>query len=353
VNILITGSNGNLGRVLVRKLLEKNHLIIGIDKSGSENYNINSNYLFINKDILGHNVMNDIYDITNNKMFKIDKIVHLASYVGSSNSRKTPDIFINNNIGCTTEILKYMMKAKIKDIIFASSSSIYRNIQDSTDPIKRDLMKISGITEDFFDSRYISSPYSASKVASEIILESYKESFKIRPVILRFFDMYHHSFKLVNDIEIPPYISILIKLCIQAFIDLNIVIEGTGSTKFSFLNMEDAANIIIEILESEKEYNYKYDYTYNVSGENGSNVDLNQLIRKIQLYFSNKKLKLIYKLPSVDEKYFLGKTIIGNNRKIKLDYGFKPKANIEVEIGKIIDRLKCLGVEYLNNVFEK
>ena len=129
MKILITGCAGFIGYHLSLKLLE-NHKIIGIDNMNAY-YDVklkkkrlsilkkNKNFYFKKIDIVNYQTLSKL------KNLKIDKIINLAAQAGVRYSIKKPDAYIQNNINGFYNVLKFGKEAKIKHVIYASSSSVY------------------------------------------------------------------------------------------------------------------------------------------------------------------------------------------------------------------------------------
>ena len=65
------------------------------------------------------------------KRYKFEKVIHLAAQAGVRYSLIYPEKYLKNNIICFFYILECCRKYKIKKLIFASSSSVYGNLQKS------------------------------------------------------------------------------------------------------------------------------------------------------------------------------------------------------------------------------
>ena len=100
------------------------------------------------------------------KDFKPDSICHLAAQAGVRYSLENPYDYIDNNIKVTMNILEASRKCGIKDIVFASTSSVY-GLNDSI-PFSEELRIDSTI-----------STYSATKYSCELLLHTYNHIYDI------------------------------------------------------------------------------------------------------------------------------------------------------------------------------
>ena len=132
MKILITGGAGFIGSTLADKLLENNQIIVldNFDdyynpylKEDNIRHNLdNPNYKLYRGDICDNELVNRIF--TENQ---IDKVVHLAARAGVRPSLENPLAYVQTNIYGTTVILERMQKHDCKNLIIASSSSVYGN----------------------------------------------------------------------------------------------------------------------------------------------------------------------------------------------------------------------------------
>ncbi len=108
---------------------------------------------------------------------KIEKICHLAAQAGVRHSLEHPDLYIKSNIIGTHNLLEQARQFKIKDFIFASSSSVYGGNE-----------KIPFAETDSVDQPL--SLYAMTKKATELETYTYHKLFGINAIGLRFFTVY-------------------------------------------------------------------------------------------------------------------------------------------------------------------
>ncbi len=186
--VLVTGAAGFIGAALVNKLLMNNDQVVGIDnlndyyskelkKARLLNININKKRL---------NGFWEFYEtsIESNKSVKeicskhdFDVIVHLAAQAGVRYSLKNPQAYIDSNIVGFGNILEICRENKIKNFIFASSSSVYGTNR-----------KLPFSEDDNVD--YPISLYAATKKSNELMAHSYSHLYQIPTTGLRFFTVY-------------------------------------------------------------------------------------------------------------------------------------------------------------------
>lgn len=106
-----------------------------------------------------------------------DHIVHLAAKAGVRPSLLQPELYEQVNVGGTINILEQAAKMKVRNLVLASSSSVYGNdfgeraveSQDNLRPI---------------------SPYAFSKLKAEQVAFKYQQQFGMDINVLRFFTAY-------------------------------------------------------------------------------------------------------------------------------------------------------------------
>lgn len=121
--ILITGSEGFIGKNVVEFFLTKKFRVIGIDKK--EKTNPNKNLIFFNKDL------KDIFSIKNKlDNYKIDILVHLAAMPGIIECNNKPTKAFNENIRNTFNIFHLTETLGVKKIFYFSSLSTYNFLEN-------------------------------------------------------------------------------------------------------------------------------------------------------------------------------------------------------------------------------
>ena len=129
----ITGINGFIGFTLAKKLSELGHDVTGIDNMNhyydvalktarnrilKDEYKVRSYY--------GNVLSNSDLDHTFSKE-KPDVVIHLAAYAGIRNSLENPNLYINNNIYGTQNLINVCEKYGVEKVLYASTSSVMAN----------------------------------------------------------------------------------------------------------------------------------------------------------------------------------------------------------------------------------
>lgn len=181
MNILVTGCSGFIGYHLSKSLLQEGFKVYGIDnlndyysvelkRARTERLKLHSNFIFEKFDLRERDKLDKFKNI------EFETVVNLAAQAGVRHSFVDPLSYINN-ITSHAHVLDFAQKNKVKQFIYASTSSVYGSRN-----------KIP-----FEESMTINNPtqiYSASKASCELISEAYKNMFFMNIVGLRFFTVY-------------------------------------------------------------------------------------------------------------------------------------------------------------------
>lgn len=183
LKILITGGAGFIGSHFAVKMLEEQHDVAIIDnlhpyyspdrkKQHLEVIKNAGEYQFYQADLLDSDETIDLI-----KKISPDAVVHLAALPGVAYSILRPLEYIDYDVKATVNVLEAAGKANVKQVIFASSSSVYG------------MMKNTPFKEGMANGKPIS-PYAASKYAAESFCHVYAHLYGMDIKILRFFTVY-------------------------------------------------------------------------------------------------------------------------------------------------------------------
>ncbi len=176
--VYVTGADGFIGSHLVEKLVAENYDVTALCL-----YNSFGNFGWLNeisekkpknlKIILG-----DIRDpfFMKESIKGHDTVFHLAALIAIPHSYKAPKSYVETNINGTLNILEACLSAQVKRFIHTSTSEVYGSAQ------------FVPITEQH--PLQAQSPYSATKIAADMLVESYFKSFDLPSIILRPFNTY-------------------------------------------------------------------------------------------------------------------------------------------------------------------
>lgn len=184
MKVLITGGAGFIGSRVAQQLLARGDEITILDDF-NDRYDprlkearvvellpdLQSSQL-IRGDICNRDLIEDLFS-----QQQFDQVVHLAAWAAVQPSIERPHIYAAVNVDGTVNIFEAARKNEVKNIVFASSSSVYGGRTDA--PFKE--------TDDV--SRPIS-PYAATKVAGELLCSTWNHLYQLPISAMRFFTVY-------------------------------------------------------------------------------------------------------------------------------------------------------------------
>ena len=300
--IIVTGGLGFIGSNLIELLLKKNFYVINIDKGtySSNFYNTkdfikSKKYKFIKLDI-ANNKIGKIF-----KKFKPSGIFNLAAETHVDRSIDSPGNFIQSNIVGVYNLLECFK-------IFSRKNKS-KLIHISTDEVYGDVLK--GRTDENHPYQP-SSPYAASKAASDHLVSSYIRTYNLPAIVTNCSNNYgpkQHPEKLIP------------KLIYNIMNNRPLPIYGKGTYCREWIYVKDHCEALIKVFEKGKIGEF-----YNI----GSNKNLNNLQVTKELLKNSKKIislgkkvkiNFVKDRPGHDIRYAL------NSNKIKKKLKWRPKTN--------------------------
>ena len=310
--IIVTGGLGFIGSNLVDLLIKKNYFVINIDKVtyssnfyNNKEYKSSRKYKFIKCDIKDKKIKKFLFK------YKPVGIFNLAAETHVDRSIDSPESFIQSNIIGVFNLLecfkKYSQKHKSK-LIHISTDEVYGDI-------------LSGRSSENYPYQP-SSPYAASKAASDHLVSSYIRTYKIPAIITNCSNNYgpkQHPEKLIP------------KLIYNILNNKPLPIYGKGTNSREWIYVKDHCEALMRVFLKGKIGEF-----YNI----GSNKNLNNLqVSKELIKVSRNKIKVGKKVkilfvkdrPGHDVRYAL------NSNKIKNKLGWQPKTNFRQGIKLTFD----------------
>jgi dTDP-glucose 4,6-dehydratase len=252
--ILITGESGFIGSHMVDHMVKKypNYMIYGLDaltyaanRDNTKHLEKYSNYEFIKADIANKDYINTLFTDLG-----ITDVIHLAAESHVDNSIENPNVFVETNVIGTVNLLN----------AFKNLGGEGRFHHVSTDEVYGDLqMEDPAFLETTpYDP---SSPYSASKAASDHFVKAYQRTYGIDTTMTNCSNNYgphQHGEKLIPTV-------------IRNFAEGNPVpVYGNGLNVRDWLYVRDHVKAIDMVFHEGKSGE-----TYNVGGSvEMTNIDL-------------------------------------------------------------------------------
>lgn len=302
---LITGVAGFIGSHLGEKLINNGYNVLGVDcfidyypreikERNLFKLKASPRFKFIEGNLLNLD-LNSI--ISSND---IDYIFHQAAQAGVRASwGKDFNIYTENNIRATQQLLEVCKEKKIRKMIFASSSSIYGDCRDIP------------MNENSVPSPV--SPYGVSKLASEQLCYLYWKNFNVPVISLRYFTVYGPRQR--PDMAFNKFIKAILK-------DEEIIMYGDGEQTRDFTYIDDI--VTANILAMSKGQDGK---VYNIGG--GSRISINKVIDMIaRISGKNPKVKQLG-IQKGDMK-----DTLADITRAKTELGYEPIVKLEVGLEK-------------------
>lgn len=347
MKILVTGTAGFIGSHLAIKLLERGDVVVGLDNindyydqnvkygrlqrggiidSLEEGKDItygklitsktNPKYKFIKLNLEDKDAMMSLF-----AQEKFDAVCNLAAQAGVRYSLTNPDAYMDSNIIGFMNILESCRHNNVKNLSYASSSSVY------------------GLNEElpFSTNHNVDHPislYAASKKSNELMAHTYSHLFGISTTGLRFFTVYGPWGR--------PDMALFL-FTKAALEGKKIDVFNNGEMLRDFTYIDDIVEGIIRVIDNPA----KKDQSWN--GKTGQ-VSTSSAPYKIYNIGNNNPVKLMDFITAIENK--LGRTIEKNMMPIQAgdvpatfadvtdlveDLGYKPETSVQEGINNFID----------------
>tara|TARA_B110000503_G_scaffold37262_1_gene60975 strand:- start:320 stop:1345 length:1026 start_codon:yes stop_codon:yes gene_type:complete len=317
--IFVTGGMGFIGSNLIGMLIDQKYNVINIDKASYSsnfyntiNFRKNRYYKFYKCNIGNKKKIKYLF-----KKYYPICIFNLAAETHVDRSIDSPENFINSNI---VDFYNFLENFKLH----SNNNKKTKLIHISTDEVYGDIIKGRSDEKHKYNP---SSPYAASKAASDLLLSSYIRTFKVPAIITNCSNNYgpkQHPEKLIP------------KLIYNILHNRSLPIYGNGKNSREWIYVEDHCEALIKVFQKGKIGEF-----YNI----GSNKNLNNLeickylikIAKTKINIGkNVKIKFVKDRPGHDKRYAL------NSKKILNKIGWKSTTKFKYGLEKTFSW-------YLNN----
>jgi dTDP-glucose 4,6-dehydratase len=298
MKILVTGMAGFIASHFADECLLRGHEVIGLD-GFLEGSNINN----CNEDIFLYKGYVEDSDLVDHicRDNKFDVIVHFAALSNVDTSIKTPGAF-DRNILATTSVCRAATEYNLR-LVVVSTDEAYGSY------IEGWLGKDNGYTEDQILNP--SSPYAASKAASDLMALSYFKTFNTDIRITRCSNNFGTR-------QVDKLIPTVIK---KALADEKIPIFRTPALR-DWLHVLDHCDAIFTVIEKGTPGEI-----YNISAnDEHSPGDIAKLILRA-LNKPEDLIQLVEDRPGYDHRYFVNSTKLRN-------LGWKPERKVKEVLSK-------------------
>jgi len=226
---IVTGGAGFIGSRLAKRLLEDGHRVYILDdlSTGFER-NIPAGAAFFKVDVNDVGLLRDL-DLPQ----RVDALFHFAGQSSGEASFDDPLRDIDVNYRATYNVLELAAKKEVGRFIYASSMSVYGEIEQSH----------RGVSEDH--PALPISYYGCNKLASEKLITVFARQANIKPTILRFFSIYGPGQNMRNLKQgiVSIYISYLMK-------NRPVIVKGALNRFRDLTYIDDLTDLLIKCEDS-------------------------------------------------------------------------------------------------------
>ncbi len=303
MKLLIVGGAGYIGSHMVEYCQNLNFDITVLDNFSTGHRKFVNGCEIIECDLVNRD---DLLKKLNKKKF--DGVIHFAGKSLVAESIQRPDIYYQNNVKGTLNLLEALLKNNVNNIVFSSSAAIFG-------------MPTSNKIDENHSKKPIN-PYGRSKLIVEEIMKDYCISYDLNICSLRYFNAAGASIcgsiGELHDPETHLIPNVLISLKQKA---VNLKVFGNdyktpdGTCIRDYLHVQDLAVAHHACLEHMK--NNKGFSSFNLGNEDGFSVlDIIQSCERV----TGKKIKF----DIVDRRAGDPDILVANSKKAKLELGWIP-----------------------------
>lgn len=223
VTFLVTGAAGFIGSHSVDRLLAQGHRVVGLDDLSSGRManlakaGLSRGFQFIEAEVSDEERLRSLF-----KEYRFAGVLHLAALVSVPESFEKPTLNSRINLGATDLLARLALEHGCRRMVFASSAAVYG---DDADLPNREI-----------DSPHPVSPYAAAKLASEVMLLGYAQSYGLEVVCFRYFNVYGPRQNPAS-----PYSGVLSIFSDRFKAGLPVTVYGDGQQSRDFISVRDVA----------------------------------------------------------------------------------------------------------------
>ena len=243
MNILVTGGSGYKGSVLIPELLKDGHKVVSVDTNWFGDNLIFHPYLT--------KIETDIRDIDSIPFDGIDSIIHLANIANDPAVELSPNLSWEVNVLSSYQIADKALRNGVKQIIYASSGSVYGIKEEER------------VTEDL--PLVPVSVYNKTKMVAERVFLSYADKMKV------------HCIRPATVCGLSPRMRLDVSvnmLTYQALKNKRITVFGGNQTRPN-IHIKDMANVYRHFINN----SHIDSGSYNAGFENISILDIAKMVQ--------------------------------------------------------------------------
>lgn len=222
--VFVTGAAGFIGSTLVDRLLAEGLAVVGFDNLSTGRTEFltaakrNANFRFIHGDVRNSDGLLEA-------MQGCKTVIHLAANADVRHGLTHPRRDLEQNTIATMNVLEAMRAEGARDIVFASTGSVYGDTDVFPTPEDAPMPRQTSL-------------YAASKLAAEGFIAAYAEGFGFRAHICRFVSIlgprysHGHVFDFCRQLRADPTV---------------LQVLGNGTARKSYLAVDDCIDAIVTL----------------------------------------------------------------------------------------------------------
>jgi nucleoside-diphosphate-sugar epimerase len=253
MKVLVTGSRGYIGTVLVPMLLQKDHEVIGLDTDLYQMCTFDGEVPDINT------IATDVRDLHDDDLTGFDAIIHLAGLSNDPLGDYRPELTEEINARAAVRLAELAKGVGVKRFLFASSCSNY-----------------GAAGADFLSEEAAFNPvtpYGISKVKVEAALRRMADG-GFSPTFIRASTAYGLSPRIRFDL-------VTNNLTAWAFTTGQVYLKSDGSPWRPIVHIEDISRAYIAALEASRELIYNEAFNVGTTTENYQIRDIAEIVREV------------------------------------------------------------------------
>ncbi|KKU51815.1 MAG: dTDP-glucose 4,6-dehydratase [Candidatus Ryanbacteria bacterium RIFCSPHIGHO2_12_FULL_47_12b] len=306
-NILVTGGSGFIGSNFVRHVIQTQpqYQVVNLDlltyagnPQNLRDIERSPRYKFVHGDICNRPALDRLF-----KNNGFSTVVHFAAETHVDRSIINVSDFIRTNVEGTRTIIEAVRDFRTPRFIHISTDEIYGDVARGRSTERSPIRP--------------SNPYSASKAAADVLVQSFIRTHKIPAIIVRGSNNY-------GPFQYPEK---LIPLAITNLLaSRKIPVHGAGTHVRSWLHVQDFCNAIELIMQRAPLF-----ATYNVSGEEKTNLQILTMIAEHLGKNINEYKQHINDRPGADIRYAIA------SQKLKKELNWRPRYTLKSSMRNVIN----------------
>lgn len=305
MKILVTGGAGYIGSFITKRLIDDGYRVTVVDSlERGHKEAVDKRAQFEHGDLKDPKFLEGIF-----RKDSFDAVLHFAGYISVEESTIKPDLYYDNNvIGSQNLISVALSIGRLDKFIFSSSAAVYGNPKSIPIPERH--------------TRNPTSPYGKTKLEVEEVLDHFNKQEGLSFVSLRYFNAVGAALDASLGENHNPETHIIPLAIKAALTNTEFNLFGTdyktpdGTCIRDYIHVVDLVEAhILALNKLEKD---KGGFFYNVgTGKGISNKEVLEMVKKVS--GTDFKVRIEGRRPGDPEQ------LIADPTKIKKELGFKPK----------------------------